>query len=423
MFAALHQRDFALLWFGQLVSIVGDRVLLIALPFYVYAQTGSALATGAMFIAQIAPGVLLGSVAGVFADRWDRRRTMLTIDLARAALILLLIAVPAHHWYWMIYLVAAAQAALGQFFDPAKSALLPRLVFRDQLMAANALNQVSYPLTGLLGAFVGGALLTWLGLSAVVLVDSGTFLVSAAMIVLMRAPSAALGSEQGQPARRSGAAPGVERFWAAWRGGLRLVRSDAALTGVFVVVGIAMIAQGVSNVLFVAFVQRVLMGNAQTYALLSMTGSIGGLVGGMLLRRLAQGRPPSYLMASCEFAAGLGFLALLHLPLLPLVFVFNSLMAAMAVGSQIGSRTILQTRVADAYQGRVFGAFSTVLALLQLAGTMLASGLGDRLGTLPMLNVAGGLLLAAGAAAFVTLRGQPMEVMASTTVQSRASGA
>jgi MFS family permease len=93
VFAVLRRRSFALLWVGGLVSGLGSSALSITLPFYVYTRTGSALAAGAMFVARLGPRLALGSLAGVFADRWDRRRTMIACDLLRAALILLLLAV------------------------------------------------------------------------------------------------------------------------------------------------------------------------------------------------------------------------------------------------------------------------------------------------------------------------------------------
>src|SRR6202140_1528925 len=72
MLAVLRQRNFGLLWVGQNISMVGDWVLFVALPFYIYALTGSTLATGIMFIVQTLPRLFFGSVAGVFVDRWNR---------------------------------------------------------------------------------------------------------------------------------------------------------------------------------------------------------------------------------------------------------------------------------------------------------------------------------------------------------------
>ncbi len=140
MFGLLRQRNFSLLWFGQLLSLVGDWVLLVALPFYVYDLTGSALLTGVMWMVESLPRLLLGSLAGVFVDRWDRRRTMIVADLTRALILLPLLLVHSHEWLWVIYVVAFLESVISQFFAPAKGAIIPRLVSEKDLMAANSLN-------------------------------------------------------------------------------------------------------------------------------------------------------------------------------------------------------------------------------------------------------------------------------------------
>jgi len=127
----------------------------IALPFYVYDLTHSVLATGAMFIASTLPGLVVGSVAGVFVDRGDRKRTMVVADLTRVALMLLLLAVRSRDTGWIVYLVAFVEAR--------------------QLTAANALSSVGGNVVNIVGPTVGGALVVMGGLPGVVLVDSVSF--------------------------------------------------------------------------------------------------------------------------------------------------------------------------------------------------------------------------------------------------------
>src|SRR5438132_13475633 len=103
MLGVLRHRNFALLWCGGLISSTGSQVLSIALPFFVYQRTHSVLATGAMFVAATVPNILFGSVAGVFVDRWDRRRTMIVCDLTRAALLLIILAVYTRAELWFVY--------------------------------------------------------------------------------------------------------------------------------------------------------------------------------------------------------------------------------------------------------------------------------------------------------------------------------
>src|SRR3954462_6081808 len=127
----LRRRNFGLLWLGGLVSVAGDWVLIAALPYFVYQATGSRVGTAGMIAAELAPSVLLSSIAGVFVDRWDRRRLLVVTNVLQAATVLLLLAVPDLGWLWLVYVVAAGQSVLAAFAGPAEAALLPTLVGPD----------------------------------------------------------------------------------------------------------------------------------------------------------------------------------------------------------------------------------------------------------------------------------------------------
>src|SRR4051812_26063594 len=105
MIATLRQRDFSLLWFAGLISISGNWMLSIALPVAVYTLTGSTLAVGGMLLASTLPGILFGSFAGVFVDRWERRRTLVIVNLLQAVSILPLVLVRSVDALWIVYLV------------------------------------------------------------------------------------------------------------------------------------------------------------------------------------------------------------------------------------------------------------------------------------------------------------------------------
>jgi MFS family permease len=194
MFALLRQRGFALLWTGELISAAGDWVLFVALPFYVYQHTGSTMATGATFMAQIVPPLLLGSVAGVFVDRWERRRTMIIADFARALLLLLLLTVHTRADLPRVYIVAFLLAAIAQLFAPAKGALIPRLVGTAHLVRANALNALGDSIPRLVGPALGGALFAGLGLPGVLLTDSASFLLTGVLVLFIAGRSGMSGA-------------------------------------------------------------------------------------------------------------------------------------------------------------------------------------------------------------------------------------
>src|SRR5262245_4406162 len=242
MLSLLRHPPFARLWSATLISRLGDMALVIALPFYVYDLTGSTLASGALLIAETLPRFLLGSFAGVFVDRWDRRRTMVAADLARAAVLLPPLVVDSAETLWVVYAVGVAQAAIGQFFEPARGALLPRLVARRDLVAANALHAQVDATVRLAGPLVGGALLALLGLSGLILVDSVTFLASAALVALIAVPPAP-DLAPGELRRPTGPRPGA--LVDEWRAGLSTVAADPILAATLVVVAAVSLADGV----------------------------------------------------------------------------------------------------------------------------------------------------------------------------------
>jgi MFS family permease len=403
MLAILRQRNFALLWIGQLISVFGDWVLLIALPFYIFDLTGSALATGAMFMAQTVPRVLLGSVAGVFVDRWDRKRTMIAADLSRGVLILALLSVHSAGWLWLIYLVAFVQAVIAQFFTPAKNAIVPLLVGESDLVAANALNSLSENLTRLTAPALGGTLYGLLGLASVVWIDCASFLASGVLIALIAFPAEAAAVE----------ATSRGRSWVTavreWRDGMRLMRNDPTITAIFATAGTAMIAEGFILVLLVPFVKDVLHSGSQGFGWLMSAQAIGGLIGSVFLARVSRAVRPGLLIPLCGAPFGLLDIALANLPgrgglpPLPVALVLIGLAGAPLIGFYIGMQTVLQSSVPDRFRGRVFGAYATTVAFATLIGEGVGSLLGDRLGIVPAFTLAGSFELLAALVAFILL--------------------
>ena len=394
MLAVLRQRNFALLWAGGLISMLGDWLLFIALPFYIYNLTGSALATGAMFIAETLPILLFGSLGGVFADRWDRKKTMIVADLLRAALLLLLLAVRSPEWLWVIYLVVFVQSSVGQFFNPAKGALIPQLVDEQLLMPANSLNSLGIELTRLIGAPLGGALMALTGLASVVLLDCISFLVSALLIGLIAAPRGGQVAPSALP--RAGITALLAGVWRDLVEGLRLVRSTGWLAGLFLAMGILMFGQGITNALLVPFVEQVLHGDAQVFGWIVTAQGIGGLIGGLLAGTLGRRFSPVHIMAVSAGAMGVLVLLIVNIPVLPVVLALMAVIGLPAVAFMVSEATMLQSGVADQYRGRVLGSYGMALALAMLLGMGAGSALGDWLGVVPLLDGVSGLYVLAG---------------------------
>jgi MFS family permease len=419
MLATLRQRNFALLWCAGLISLIGSRAMMTALPFYVYQQTGATLATAALFAAAYLPMVLLGSVAGVFVDRWDRKRIMVLTNLIQTVVMLLLLLVRSSTWLWLVLLIAFVETSVTMFFSPAERALLPRLVGEDHLVPANSLTGLNDNIARLAGPPVGGALLGFFGLDSVAIVDSASFLIAAVLISLISVSS--------RPSREQAAVADAVvsswlRVWREWLDGLTVVRHDHLIAALFVVLGVTSLGGTIIDPLYAPFVRSVLHGGAAALGWLSTSGALGGLLGGLIVGQLGRKVRPRHLIGVGTVVVGVLMLVMYHQTSLPAVMVLGFVMAMPVVGAGIGSSTLLQTGAPDAYRGRVFGALNTTAALVGLAGVGLAGIFGDILGIVPMLSVAGGITLLAGVIALVILpKGQAHSALAAALDQEAAA--
>ena len=181
-------RNFSLLWTGQLISLIGDRIHVIALGALV-AGRGTALEVGIVFAMTAVPSVFFGPLAGVFVDRWDRRRTMIACDLVRAALVLAVpLAFEIH--IGLVYAIAFALATVTLLFRPAKTAVIPAVVGDRDLVAANSALSVPETAADLIGFPIAGLIVTALSsvLGAAFVLDAGTYVVSAVLLWAMILP-------------------------------------------------------------------------------------------------------------------------------------------------------------------------------------------------------------------------------------------
>jgi len=396
--ATLRCRPFALVWCAGLISQSGDWVLITALPYALYALTGSPLASGLIWIAYYLPGLLFGSIAGVFVDRWDRRATMVAVNLLQAVTLLSLLLVRTASSAWVAYLTTFAAATLAQFFVPAEHALLPRLVGEEHVQEANALAALTDNLARIVGPAVGGVVLGAFGLASAALLDSASFLLSAALIAGVAVPVPPR-MPSGPLERAAGDGGPVAALWRDWVAGLRLVRGSRTLTAVFVVAGTALLADSIFTALLVPFVKTVAGGNAQAlgtlFAVRGVAGLLGGVVIGWIGTRVALGRVLGYSLV----ILGSVFMIEVHIPYLPLIFTLTLLNGPAIIGWLTSQQTLLQVTAEDAYRGRVFGAYSTTTGVMLVVGVGATSALGAAVGVVPLLTCSAALYILAGALA------------------------
>ncbi len=404
MIATLRQRDFLLAWTGGLISMMGDWVLFISLPIYIYQLTGSALAMSGMFVAQLIPSLALGSVAGVFVDRWNRKRTMIVANLLLATTLLPLVLVTQPDRVWIVYLTGFAQSMISQFFDPAENALLPTLVDESHLLAANSLNALNNNLARLIGPAIGGVVIGRYGLSGVVILDAVSFVAAGALIALVAASGAvaSMGHTYLDEAARA-----WRRLAREWLAGLDLVRRQRAVAILIGLQAVTFLGEGVFGVVFVIWVRDVIDGGARELGWLMSAQAVGGLIGGLLIGRVSARTSTVRLLGVSSILFGALDLALFNYPLVisgiipGLVLIMLVGIPAIAFGA--GFTTLLQQTVRDAYRGRIFGMLGTTSALLMLTGTLLGGALGGVLSPILLLTVQGGSYIAVGLLALALL--------------------
>ncbi|HEV2366009.1 MAG TPA: MFS transporter [Caulobacteraceae bacterium] len=367
-------RAFSRLWAAQAVSDFGALISREGLPLAAVLSLGAGpVQLGVLAAARAAPAVLVGFGAGRIVDRGSRRAILIAADLGRAAvLVLVAVAALGHHLtaVWL-YLAAALVRALSDLFDVADHAILPALVARQQLLAANARLAATESAAEVGGPALAGVLFTLLTAPIAIGLNAVTYLASAALLAGLprRAPSAP------SPAGRSPPAPG-----------LALAFASPLLRPLILASGASALAGGFFSALYILFAIRTL---GLTPAMLGITigaGGVGALAGAALAGPTARrfGFGPA-LIGAWLLSGGFAFLVpLAHgrwsgMAMLMLAQVLGDAAGAAAL---VHAKTVRQTAVADHELGRAAAAFTAVggaaAAAGALAGGYLALGLGVR---------------------------------------------
>ena len=400
-------RDLRLLFGAGLISMIGDWILRIGLVYYVYALTSSTMASALAMLASFVPQVLLGSVAGIFVDRWDRRRTMVVSNLLLAVGLLPLLLVDDPSRVWIAYLVLFWEGLVAQFFVPAEQAVVPSLVDDSQLVGANAMNGQVRDLSRLVGSAIGGIAAAAGGLVGVTLLDAASFMISAALICMMRTRKAAATAPTAEPAADA-FTHRVAALRDEWADGMRLVTGNRILRVLTGFVLVTAIGEGIMSTLFAPFVRSVLHGGSGAYGIVVAVQAIGGLIGGFFAVSLAQRFSAARMAGVGAILFGLIDLAIFLYPL-GYVAVWPAAVGMIIVGlpgavTIAGLMTLFQRNTADSHRGRVFGALGAAEGVAVLFGTIAAGWLGEAIGIVPILAVQGVGYLVAGFAVLVLMR-------------------
>ncbi|MET0236750.1 MAG: MFS transporter [Kibdelosporangium sp.] len=419
----MRNRNYRLLLSASLISLSGDWIFSIGMMFSVYALTGSALASGAIVFTALLPHFLLGSVAGVFADRWDRRTAMVAANASLAVSLLPMLFVQGTEQLWIVYVTVAAQNSIAQLFTSAEAAFVPAVVPSDQLVVANALNGQNSQVARLVGSALGGVLALAGGIITITVVNMASYAVAAALVAWIPAGTGARQNGGTEPA----AAGGMRRTWREWVDGVRLCGRDADLSSLLTFRVMSYFGDGVLSALFAPFVIGVIGASGAEFGAINGIQAVGGIVGGIAIATLAARAKPAELLGYGAVVFGLFALLFALYPLaLPGVwpaFALIGIVGLPMAALNAGFFTLLQLRTPEDYRGRVFGAISAVAAAATLLGTVIGSTLAATVGVIPLVAIQGLIHIVAGPLVLARLRRaarrQAATLPAAATAESR----
>ena len=368
---------FRRLWLAQTISLLGDFIALFAVQVaIVFRMHGSAGDMAGVFIASLLPSIILGPIAGAFADRWDPRRTMIASDLGRGGLILLLVFATSLP---QIYAISFAVSCLSSFFAPARAITVPMLVPCERLFAANARLQQSMQVVRIASPAVASALVAAFGERVCYVADSASFFLSAALLATL---------EYKRPATPSRAVFGS---------GIRFLFTDSCFSFVALALAAGTFAAGCFGALASLYVRDSLHRGPSVLGMIGSLIAAGTVVGSALLDGFARRYDARRIIGSGLATVGASILLMAAVP-----DTLTALLASLAMGLgvsvvMIAATVMLQGETPPELRGRLSGASTALTSLAQLAAMLLAGILAERLGIRGVFAMSAVMLFAIGA--------------------------
>lgn len=395
----LRIRDYRLLISGQAISDIGDGITLLLLLLVINELTGSTSMLALMAITEAVPQFTVGLVAGVYADRWNRRSVMLAADLLRAVIVMAFAVVSVLGFVPLLYVLGFAQSSVSTFFRPARGAMLPRVVPAEGLAAANSLAQASQVLGAVIGAGIAGLIFSAFGSGALgFAIDALTFLVSFVLVSRIRAEVGRIRAESHAEQRD------VRRSLAE---GMAIVRGSRLLAGSLIAAAVSMLGLGAVNVLFVPLIVRDLQVNPAWMAGIDLAYTAAMIMAAGVVAVLARRFAPTTVITAALAGIGvcIGFLSGVTAvwQVIALLFVVGWMVTPL----QGMLQTIVQTASTDATRGRVVSILQASLSTASVVSMAIGGVLGDLIGIRSVYLAAAVLVVAAAGISFFLFRGLP----------------
>jgi len=384
-------------WYAQVVSLFGDFLALFAVIAVVsFALHGSPNQIIGVQIAYMLPIVFVGPIAGVFVDRWPLKPTLVASDLIRALFAILLIAATS---LWHVYLVLAALSCVSAFFGPAQQVTIRTHVPATGLISANALMQIGFMGSRVIGPAIAGAIAASFGVNVCYALDMVSFVASAALI-----GSVAIHRPLSAPQPNESRSNRIHAIWIDLGAGISFIFHHAAVLFVVMAMAAGLFTLGCFGPLIAIHVRDSLHASARLFGFVSGMIGVGLLAGTQIVRVLARRVKDDTLVLSGLVGIGAGVFilgAVLHaVATLAAAFIIGFAFSAIMVPAQ----TLLQRETPPAMIGRVSSTNISVAFFAQILGLVLSGVMANFFGVRLVFFLCAALAVALAAGGRVFLR-------------------
>lgn len=377
-----RDREFIFLLLGQAASGLGGTFATFIMSWLVYELTGSLVAMGSIWVAQMVPSIITQLWSGPYLDRWDRKKVMIASEWLRAVAFLFptITLLIGSLEVWQLFVTAITIGIVEPLFRPASMAYVAEILPKDKLNQGNSLLEGTMQLMLLIGPVLGGLILQWLGPQVVLILLVGTM--SGAGLILLFLPQ-----KQGEPSKFK------ETWWVEFKAGLQFYRINPVLFGIGLLLMLANFTNGAASPMYLPYIIEVLGGSPFQYGLFTSVLSLGMIIASIITGVKKETKNRRMIMLGSMLLIGASLALLGFISTFPLALVSIAFIGFFIVIFNINNTTLYQRKVPDELRGRVFA----VRILLAQSGIPLGAFIGgviaENWGIPILFNIMGGLVV------------------------------
>jgi MFS family permease len=406
-FSLLKNRDFSALFIGGFISNIGTWFTYVAVIFLAIeitshlSPTESTQAVALLTTCTLLPMLVLGPLAGALVDKFDRKKVMVFADFLGASAALALFFATQ---MWHLYLFMIFSSSVKQFFYPARTASIPRVVKQEQLLSANGFIQTTNQIARMVGPLLAGFIADGLGLRIAFLFDAASYIVSAVLILIIK-------TNLKPP--QNGEKVNVRSVLTGMKDGFKITFTDKIISFVVITFGITILAVGAIDPVAVPYLNFEFGLGERDFGILMSVSAVSGVIAAVILSIKGQLKKKLRFMAISILALGFSVAVLSFSPFVvaPIVWLYLGLclIGFTNVGFSIPFATLLQTIVKNENLGKVSGVIDMIMTGASLLASLLAVALTGFISISILLGIVAAIVLLAGIGSLVTIKVKNLE--------------